>query len=195
MKKLYTAVIAFGLILSLAPAAQADTPPTLAEILLADGDLFDRNQNDFDIVTQAILACSDLAGPASDPDASLTAFLPTDKAFRILVDDLYGVSIKDEAELFGAIASALGCDTIESILLYHIAPGTFFATDVVAAGDGAAVPTLLGQSLELDFKGKGQIRLVDATDSLRDPIIRATDIEASNGVAHVIDRVLVPALD
>lgn len=197
MKKLYAAAVACGLILTLAPAAQADEPPLppLAEILLADGDLFDSNQNDFDIVTQAILACSELAGPAGDPEAALTVFLPTDKAFRILVDDLFEVSIKDEAELFGAIAAALGCDAVEAVLQYHIAPGVFPAADLIAAGDGAMVPTLLGLPLEVDFKGKGQIRLVDGTDSLRDPIIRATDIEASNGVAHVLDRVLVPPLD
>jgi uncharacterized surface protein with fasciclin (FAS1) repeats len=76
-----------------------------------------------------------------------------------------------------------------------VAPGELLAADVIAAGDGAMVPTLLGLSLKLDFKGNGQIRLVDAAKSLRDPIIRATDIEASNGVAHVIDRVLVPPLD
>jgi uncharacterized surface protein with fasciclin (FAS1) repeats len=78
------------------------------------------------------------------------------------------------------------------VLLYHLVGGTVMAADVVAAGDGAPVLTLLGPSLELDFKGKGQIRLIDEAGSLRDPIIRATDIMASNGVAHVIDRVLVP---
>ena len=62
-----------------APVAQADS---LAEILLSDGDMFDNNQNDFDIVTEAVLATG--LGAAAN-EMELTAFLPTDKAFRILV--------------------------------------------------------------------------------------------------------------
>lgn len=68
------------------------------------------------------------------------------------------------------------------------------------AGDGAPVETLLEndmmmfETLTLDFKGAKQIRLVDAAPDLRDPIIRAVDIEATNGVAHVIDRVLIPPM-
>jgi uncharacterized surface protein with fasciclin (FAS1) repeats len=192
MKKKLTAALATAIAatVALAPSAQADEGMTLAEILLSDGDQFDANQNDFDIVTEAVIATG-LAGAAGTLE--LTAFLPTDKAFRILVEDLYGVSIKDEAALFGAIVAALGVDTVRNVLYYHLVGGTVLAADVVAAGDGAMVPTLLpGASLEIDFKGKGQIRLIDAATSLRDPIIRATDIVASNGVAHVIDRVLVP---
>ena len=44
----------------------------------------------------------------------------------------------------------------------------------------------------VQFKGKKQIRLVDDGGPGRDPIVRAVDITASNGVAHVIDRVLIP---
>jgi uncharacterized surface protein with fasciclin (FAS1) repeats len=188
MKKLITA-IAITATLGFATAAQAQT---LAGILLSDEDMFDKNQNDFDIVTEAILACSDLAGPASDPEASLTAFLPTDKAFRILVEDVYGVSIKDEATLFATIATTLGCETIESVLKYHIVPGEIYAADVLALEDGTSVTTLLGATFAVDFKGRGQIRLMDNESALRDPIIRTTDIMADNGVAHVIDRVLLP---
>jgi len=196
MKKLLTA-IAITASIGFSTAVQADDHmplPTLAEILLSDGDDFDTNQNDFDIVTQAILACSDaLTAGASDPAAELTVFLPTDKAFRILVDDVYGVSISDEMELFAAIAAALGCTTIESVLKYHVVGQALFSGDVVAAGDGFDVPTLLmAATFTTDFKGKGQIRLVDNEPALRDPILRAFDIEASNGVAHVIDRVLLP---
>ena len=171
--------------------------PTLAEILLSDGDEFDTNQNDFDIVTQAILLCSGLAAPASDPDAELTVFLPTDKAFRILAEDVFGVSIEDEMELFMTLGTKLGCGgedaLIEPVLKYHVVGQKLFSGDVLAAGDGFDVPTLLmGATFTTDFKGKGQIRLADNEPALRDPILRAFDIEASNGVAHVIDRVLLP---
>lgn len=183
-----TVAIALALTLS-APALQADT---LAGYLTSDGDRFDSDQNDFDIVTEAIIATGlDVAADTME----LTVFLPTDKAFRILVDDLYGLSIKDEEALFDAIVATLGVDTVRDILYYHLVSGTVLAEDVVDAGNGAMVPTLLGQYLTLEFKGKHQIRLEDGADSLRNPIVRQTDIMADNGVAHVIDRVLVPVLD
>ena len=189
IKKFITSLAVTGMLSLAAASAQADT---LADILLSDGDMFDSNQNDFDIVTEAVLATG--LGEAA-ATLELTAFLPTDKAFRILVEDVYGLSIKDEAALFDAIVATLGVDTVRNILFYHLVAGTVMAADVVAAGDGASVDTLLeGESLTLDFKGKAQIRLVDAAPDLRDPIIRAVDIEASNGVAHVIDRVLLPPL-
>ena len=188
-KKLFvSAAIALSLAFTV-PVAQADS---LADILLSDGNEFDSNQNDFDIVTEAVLATG-LGGAADTME--LTAFLPTDKAFRILVEDLYGLSIKDEEALFNAIVTTLGPETVTDILLYHLVPGTYLASDVVSAGNGAMIPTLLGQDLTLDFRGKYQIRLADGDDSLRDPIVRQTDIVADNGVAHVIDRVLVPVLD
>lgn len=188
MKKLMSA-IAIMATLGFTSALQAQT---LAEILLSDGDVFDRDQNDFDIVTHAILACSDLAGPASDEDASLTVFLPADKVFRILVEDVYDVSIRNEAVLFGAIAANLGCATIESVLKYDIVPGEYFAIDVAGLEDATSVTTLLGATFTVDFRGKGQIRLGDNEPALRDPIIRVTHIVADNGVAHVIDHVLLP---
>ena len=183
-----SAAIALALAFT-APVAEA---ASLADILLSDGDEFDRNQNDFDIVTQAVLATG--LGPAAET-MELTAFLPTDKAFRILVEDLYGLSIKNEEALFNAIVATLGVETVTDVLLYHLVPGTFLASDVVNAGSGAMIPTLLGPDLTLDFRGKYQIRLVDGDDSLRDPIVRQTDIIADNGVAHVIDRVLLPPVE
>ena len=77
-KKLFaSAAIALALAFTVS-VSQADS---LADILLSDGDEFDSNQNDFDIVTQAVVATG-LAGAADTME--LTAFLPTDKAFRII---------------------------------------------------------------------------------------------------------------
>lgn len=190
MKKLITA-IAMTASLGLATSAHAIT---LAEFL-DDGDMFDSDQTDFDIVTQAITVCAPELGTAADGAGPLTVFLPTDKAFRILVEDVYGMSIEDEMELFMAIATALECPTITSVLQYHIIADDLRADDVLGLNDGDDLPSptlLTGTFLKVDFKGRGQIRLMDNEPALRDPIIRDVDIIADNGVAHVIDRVLLP---
>ena len=205
MKKqlIAAAAVITGLTLAVAPAAQADDhQPTLADILLSDSagddaDGFDSNQDDFDIVTQALLATNGLNGlatAAGTAGADVTVFLPTDKAFRITVEDLLGVSIKDESELFDAIVATLGVDTVSAVLQYHVVPLVADSATVLSLGDGFEVPTLLADAtFTLDFKGRQpQIRLVDDGGPGRDPIVRAVDIRASNGVAHVIDRVLIP---
>ncbi len=199
MKKqiIAAAAIALGATSILGASAQAEDP-TLAEILLSDSagdtDGFDTNQNDFDIVTQALIATDGLNGlaTAAGSPGELTVFLPTDKAFRILVEDLGLGSIKDESDLFDAIVATVGAPAVSDILKYHVVLGVADSS-VVATLGGVDVPTLLDDAtFQVQFKGKKQIRLVDAGGPGRDPIVRAVDITASNGVAHVIDRVLIP---
>ena len=128
------------------------------------------------------------------PDMKLikTLYLPTDKAFRILVEDLFGESIKNESELFDFLVTGLTLPVIEAVLEYHIIGEVYTAGDLVNEGDGFELsPLLEDSSLELDFRGK-QLRLIDNEPGLRDPIVRVVDIHGSNGVAHVIDRVLLP---
>jgi uncharacterized surface protein with fasciclin (FAS1) repeats len=206
MKKkiLAAAAIALGATAAIAPTAQADGH-TLADALLADERGFDSNQNDFDIVTEALLAADadgnllfpGLVAAAADEDAALTVFLPTDKAFRILVEDLGLGSIKDEEALFNAIVATVGVDRVGQILAYHIAPLVAPSSVVVSLPEGFEVPTVEGSPIVLEFKGnKPQIRLIDEAGPGRDPIVRIPDaVEADNGVAHVIDRVLIPAED
>ena len=204
MKKQFiaAAAIALGATSLMGASAQADGH-TLADALLADERGFDDNQNDFDIVTEALLAQDadgsylfpGLVAAATDSEATLTVFLPTDKAFRILVEDLGLGSIKDEEALFGAIVATVGVDRVGQILAYHIVPIIATSEDVLDLGNGAQVPTVEGSTFTLDFKGKKpQIRLADEAGPGRDPIVRTVDaVEADNGVAHVIDRVLIPA--
>ena len=90
--------------------AESDDPapaPTLADVLLSDGNQFDANPFDYDIVTEAVLLFPDLVAAASDPNAELTVFLPNDWAFRKLVADLTGRWPLREQAVFDAVA-ALG---------------------------------------------------------------------------------------
>lgn len=181
-----------------APAtASADDQPTLADILLSDSaedgpDGFDNRPRDFDIVTEAIKLFPDLVAAASDPSAELTVFLPTDTAFRRLVQDLTGAHWEAEADVFAAVAG-LGTDTVRAVLDYHIAPGSL-PVKAVLASDGAAVTTLLPDAtFTVDVRG-AVVELVDLDPDNRDPKVVRVNIggAASNGYAHGIDRVLRP---
>jgi uncharacterized surface protein with fasciclin (FAS1) repeats len=183
-------------------SATGAKPPqrTLAEILLADSksdnpDGFDRRFWDYDIVTQAVLLFPDLVEAASDPNAELTVFLPTDLAFRRLVYELTGQWLRDEADVFDAVAS-LGLDTVKNVLLYHIVPASI-SYKTALQSDGAELGTLLaGADIVVDVRGRAwkTVRLVDLDTNDRDPLVVRPNVggKASNGYAHGIDRVLRP---
>ena len=134
--------------------APAPTPkPTLAEVLLSDkayddANGFDRSWKDFDIVTQAVLAFPDLTAAALDPTASLTAFLPTDAAFKRLASALTGKQVRSEAKAFEAVAG-LGLETVEEVLLLHVVPGATITAKKALKSNGAKLTTAQGEKLKV----------------------------------------------
>ena len=173
---------------------------TLADVLLSDSakddpDGFDRRWWDYDIVTQAVLLFPDLVAAASDPNAQLTAFLPNDEAFRVLVKEITGERVRSEADVFAAVAS-LGIDTVRNVLLYHIVPASISYRDARHA-DGAVLGTLLADSsITVDVRGPRwkYVQLADLDTNDRDPIVVDPNVGGTlvNGFAHGIDRVLRP---
>ena len=165
--------------------------PTITEIALASGTGFDNNSEDFDILREAVVA-ADLAGVLNDPTLDVTVFAPKDAAFVGLAQTL-GFHGTDEADAFGYIVDALrllskGEDPIPlltTILQYHVAPESLQASQVLQLN---AIPTLLGVDL-----GRDGASLVDADPDIANPNLVATDIQAANGVVHVLDGVLLPA--
>ena len=189
---------------TVAPAVASATDDTgsrtLAEVLLADApkdgtEGFDRRWGDYDIVTQAVLLFPDLVAAASDPDATLTVFLPNDQAFRKLVRDVTGEWVRNESEVFGAVA-ALGLDTVRAVLTYHIVGGAAISYGAALQADGAALATLQGGTITVEVAGWRwkYVRLADADPDDRDPVVVNPDIggELANGYAHGISRVLRP---
>jgi uncharacterized surface protein with fasciclin (FAS1) repeats len=73
-------------------------------------------------------------------------------------------------------------EALADILLYHVAEGKLTAKNVA---DRGFIPTLLGRPLAITAMADG-VRVNEAN-------VVAADIEASNGIIHVIDLVLVPA--
>lgn len=171
-----------------APVDDAD--PTLLGILEESGGAFDTDGTDFDMLLQALQATG-LDGAVDDPEAELTVFVPNDAAFLSLAADL-GYDGDDEGEAFQTILDAAEeadpenpLALVTDILTYHVSPGEQDAEAVLGSD---TLVTLQGGTIGVDGT-----TLVDADPDNADASIIATDISASNGIAHVIDEVMLPA--
>ena len=109
-------------------------------------------------------------------EGPFTVFAPTDDAFAALPDGTLDTLLEDPT---GDLAD---------ILTYHVVPGKVMAADVVTL-DGQQVATVNGAELTVNVDGEN-VSLTDAGGNTVN--VTATDIEASNGVIHVIDGVLLP---
>ncbi len=189
-----SAIMALGVLAG--PAAADDS--TITDIAVGDGE-FDRNARDFDILAAAVVAAG-LDGTLATPDLDVTVFAPTDYAFRRLVRDLGGPWQAHEADVAGWLVENVGVDTITSVLLYHVVAGQVYSSDVVPGLQGAEVPTLLGPTFEVFIqyeKGTDDLKAVWLRDQDHDDLnaslsLGNLDIQASNGVIHVINRVMRP---
>ncbi|MGD9960561.1 hypothetical protein [Nocardioides sp.] len=189
-----------------AQASRTATPGTtsLAEVLTSDGNQFDRNARDYDIVTEAVLAVlaakpDSPVGLLADGTVPLTAFIPNDFSFRVLVKDLTGNWYRSERKVFTTLAGAVGIDAIESVLLYHVIPGVTIDSKAALKANGAVLDTALeGATLTVKVPCRWLpiIRLVDNDPNDVNPFVnpRALDINKGNlQIAHGIVFVLRPA--
>src|SRR4051794_9913106 len=208
MKKRVLATVlttmALGASVASLPAAPASAAPghrSLATVLAADGHHFDHRWGDFDILDQAVSAVlkakpKSAVGVLADGSTALTAFLPTDRAFRRLVHDLTGKRPRTEAATFNRLAKVAGVSTIEKVLLYHVVPGATITYAQAKASDGAALKTALGPVVRVNVRKHGRIALQDRDFNDANAIVKrsARNINAGNlQIAHGITRVLRPA--
>jgi len=101
-------------------------------------------------------------------EGPFTVFAPTDEAFAKLPE--------------GTVEALLGdIPTLSNILLYHVVPGKVMASSVVSLD---SADTAAGE--------KVQIKVMGDKVMVNDAQVVITDIEASNGVIHVIDTVILP---
>jgi uncharacterized surface protein with fasciclin (FAS1) repeats len=122
-----------------------------------------------------LLAAAKAAGlvEALKGEGPMTVFAPTDEAFANLPA--------------GTVESLLlpeNKDKLTAILLYHVVEGKVTSDKVV---DLASAPTLQGQSVKITVK-EGEVYINEAK------VLKA-DVGASNGVIHVVDKVILPTLN
>lgn len=200
------ASLATGAVVAFAPGASA-APPTgntsLAAVLASDGDTFDHNWYDFDVLDQAVAAV--LAAKPSSPVAvladgsvPLTAFIPNDRAFQILALDLTHRWYFTEKGVLNALAKAAGIDAIEQVLLYHVVPGATIDSATALASDGAVLTTAQGGTVKVDVLSKrfGIVQLVDKDRNDINPFLIPGKLDINKGnkqIAHAITFVLRPA--
>ncbi|MFP4021619.1 MAG: fasciclin domain-containing protein [Halanaerobium sp.] len=103
-------------------------------------------------------------------EGPFTVFAPTDAAFEALPEGTLDSLLEDKEEL-------------SNVLLYHVISGKVMAEDVLEM-DGEMVETVFGEEIEISIE--------DDMVYINEAQVTTTDIEASNGVIHVIDAVLVP---
>jgi uncharacterized surface protein with fasciclin (FAS1) repeats len=113
---------------------------------------------------------SGLDAVTNDAAADLTLFAPTDAAFDALPEGVLASLLEDPT---GALAN---------VLLYHVVGGTALSTDL---SDGQEVLTLQGETVTVAING--DVITINGAE------VVIADIEAVNGVVHVIDAVLVPS--
>ena len=102
-------------------------------------------------------------------EGPFTVFAPTDEAFAALPEGTVENLLKPENK-----------DQLAAILAYHVVPAKVMAADVKPM----EAPTVNGQT--------ATIEVADGTVSVEGATVVATDIETSNGVIHVIDKVILP---
>ena len=111
-------------------------------------------------------------------EGPFTVFAPTNAAFEQALIDL-GITVDE----------LLASPDLGAILTYHVVAGKLMAADVVAAinagGGTATVDTVNGAAITVELVGGDVVINGTAT-------VIQTDLEADNGVVHVIDAVLLP---
>jgi len=147
------------------PTEEPEMPKTIVDIAVEDGRF------------TTLVAAVQAAGLVDtlNSEGPFTVFAPTDDAFAAL----------PASTVEGLLADI---PALTDILLYHVVAGKVMAADVVGLDGQSAETALAGKSIDIKVD-MGNVYLNENVKVI------ITDIEASNGVIHVIDAVLLPPAD
>ncbi len=105
-------------------------------------------------------------------EGPFTVFAPTNEAFAALPEGTLESLLKPENK-----------DQLVAILTYHVVPGKVMSADL---SDGQTATTVNGADITVSLDGGAMIN---------DANVAMADVEASNGVVHVIDKVIMPPME
>ncbi len=148
-----------------APEEPAPTLTNIAQTAIDAGD--------FETLVAALQATG-LDATLADESSTFTVFAPTDDAFALLGEDTINALLADT-------------DMLSDILLYHVIAGQ--------AVDSGAATDLAGTTVEMANGDSVAITVREGNLFINDSQVITADIEASNGIIHVIDAVLIPPAD
>ena len=116
-------------------------------------------------------------------DGPFTVFAPTDEAFAAFLTSSGYENLEN-----------VPTDALSQVLLYHVVGGNVTSSDLTNPGETTA-ETLQGDSITITLPGTEE-NIANITDGsgASDIGIVAVDIEASNGVIHVLNKVMIPNL-
>jgi len=159
----------------LPPADQPSEPAVQEPTVEAEaptGTILDiaQSNEDFSTLVAAVDAAG-LSGALGHPGDTYTVFAPTNAAFAALGADTINALLADPVAL-------------RNVLLLHVLPGTVVDSDTALSLVGFDIQAGNGETLNLALKGDSLL--------INGAKIIATDIQAVNGVIHVIDAVLLP---
>ncbi|MDW4549619.1 fasciclin domain-containing protein [Defluviimonas sp. D31] len=153
--------------ISLAAALTMTAMPALSETV----DIVDTAvaAGDFGTLAAALTA-ADLVDTLKG-EGPFTVFAPTDEAFAALPEGTVEDLLKPENK-----------DKLAAVLTYHVVPGKVMSTDLT---NGMQAATVNGADVTI---------MTDGGVKVNDASVTAADVEATNGVIHVIDKVILPPM-
>jgi uncharacterized surface protein with fasciclin (FAS1) repeats len=175
----YRGVISAACLLLLAACSDSNNPPTspdrtgdAAPPPQGPGSIVEVAQEAGDFTTLvAALQATGLDATLADEAQTFTVFAPTDAAFEVLGQETIDALLADT-------------DRLSDILLYHVISGQ--------AVDSGTALSLAGSTVEMASGAPVALTLRDGELFINNARVVTVDIEASNGLIHVIDAVILP---
>ncbi len=158
-----------SLLLSFPSVAELDVPNSVEQAVADAGTIVDTAaaSESFEVLTAAIEAAGLVE--TLQAEGPFTVFAPTDEAFAALPEGTLEELLKPENQ-----------ELLVKVLTYHVVPGSIMSTDL----ESGAVATVEGNSIAIELAPEGV--MVNQAN-----VVQA-DVVASNGVIHVIDKVILP---
>jgi len=161
---------------------------------------FDSDLSDYDIFKNLLLDVlaskpKSAAWALADGNVALTAFIPTDRAFRKLVESLTGKYLAKEVNIYNTLLS-LGTTKLEQVLLYHVVIGAPLASGEVLTKNGEFLTTAQGATIRVALVDT-VLRIRDKDTKRENPEVILTRVDQNLGnrqMFHPINGVLLPAM-